>query len=153
MLVGKGTIIPEEPVSVNNSSFHEFLEHTGEVKLRVRGGSLTDVFAEAGRALGKLQLRGRKQISVEAWWDIQIEARDRNALLVDWLNELIYRAEAELAVAVDFDVMQVSETSLAARVGAVPVEESPGLVKAATFHELRIEPVADGLEAVVVLDV
>jgi SHS2 domain-containing protein len=139
--------------AVTESSSHEFLEHTGEVKLRVCGGSLTDVFAEAGRALGTLQLQGRKHGPAKAWWEIHIEARDQGALFVDWLNELIFRAEAELAVAVDFDVVQVSGTSLAARVGAVPVEESPGLVKAATFHELRIEQVTDGFEAEVVLDV
>ncbi len=138
---------------MTGSSSHQFLEHTGEVKLRVCGGSLTEVFAEAGRALATLQWRGRRHGPANEWWDIHIQARDQDALFVDWLNELIFRAEAEVVVPVDFDVMQVSETSLEARVGVVPVEESPGLVKAATFHELRIEQVDGGLEVEVVLDV
>jgi SHS2 domain-containing protein len=35
----------------------------------------------------------------------------------------------------------------------VAVEEAPSLVKAATFHELRVRDLPEGLEAEVILDV
>jgi SHS2 domain-containing protein len=82
-----------------------------------------------------------------------VDSTDRAALLVDWLNELVYHAEVEREVAVAFDITRADEHHLRARIGNVPVEQAPALVKAATLHGVRVDAVAGGLEADVLLDI
>jgi SHS2 domain-containing protein len=131
---------------------HRFLEHTGEVRLQVRAASLAGLLAEAGRALAELQLPGGGQPAA-AWRPVEVRSTDRAALLVDWLNELIYRAEVNREVATEFAVEEAMETRLRARVRGVAVEQPPALVKAATLHRARVELIPGGVEAEVVLDV
>ena len=131
----------------------EILAHTAEVKLRVRGPSLGEIAAEAGRALGRLELGTDRPAAQGEWRDLEVHAPDRDALLVEWLNELIYRAETERWVPVEIEVVAATDTALRARARGVTVDETPSRVKAATFHGLRITPVPGGLEAEVVLDV
>lgn len=135
------------------SPSHRFLSHTGEVRLHLRAQSLADLLAEAGRALGALLLRETNPVPVETWREVSVRASDREGLLVDWLNELIYRAETDLEIATEFDIRQINDTRVEARIRGVRVATPPALVKAATYHGVRIAPAAKGLEADVLLDV
>jgi len=129
-----------------NASF-EVLEHTAEVKLRVRGPSLGALAAEAGRALARIELGDAAPPASGGWRRVELKSRDRDALLVDWLNELIYLAEAERWVGVEFLVDSASDTALTMLARGVPVAEAPARVKAATFHGLHVADRPDGLEA------
>ena len=131
----------------------ELLSHTAEVKLRVRASSFGELAAEAGRALGALELERTSASAGGVWRVLEVRAADREALLVDWLNELVYLAETERWVGVEFEVVNAADTALSMRARGVQVEQAPARVKAATFHGLEIAPVADGLEAEVVFDV
>lgn len=132
---------------------HRFLDHIGEVRLSVRAGSFAELVAEAGRALAGLQLGDAPRAAAGPWREVALEAPDREALLVEWLNELIYRAEVEREVATEFEVTDAGDRTLRARFRAVPVPEPPALVKAATLHGARVTATAKGVEADVVLDV
>ena len=133
--------------------WHRWVDHTAEVQLQVRAGSLAGLLAEAGRALGALLLRGHAAEPSGEPKTIEVSSVDREALLVDWLNEIIFRAEVERWVAVEFDVLEASETHLKASVRGAPVDEPPALVKAATFHGLTVEEREGGLQAEVIFDV
>lgn len=134
-------------------SSHELLPHTAEVLVRLRAPDLGGLAAEAGRALAELQLGGTPPPARGAWRDVVVQAGDPGALLVDWLNELIFLAETERWVATEFEPKQGGEGEL--RIGArgVRVDPAPSLVKAATHHGLEVRARDDGLEAEVVLDV
>jgi len=132
---------------------HSFLEHTGEIHLRVWAGSLVEFLAEAGRALAGLELGGGGGDAVGPWAAVEVQSTDRAALLVDWLNELIYQAESGLQVPTEFDLQQVGDSGVRGRIRGAPVSESPALVKAATLHGARVELVEGGLEGDVILDV
>lgn len=132
---------------------HRFLEHTGEVELWVRGTTLGDVLAEAGRALGGLALRGRRPAPPGPWREVAVASADRAALLVDWLNELVYRAEAEREVPTEFEILEASDREVRARIRGPSVDQPPALVKAATLHGAAVHVTEGGLEAHVVLDV
>jgi len=84
---------------------------------------------------------------------VELRAGDRAALLVDWLNELLYRAEAEWWVPVEFIVEHASNQEVRARVRGMSVATSPAAVKAATLYGVQVVPGPAGLEATVVLDV
>lgn len=135
------------------SSSHELADHVSEIRLQVRAGSLGELFAEAGRALAEIQLRGVGAAATGPPREVVISAADRAALLADWLNELIYLAEVERWIGADFEVDSAEDGRISARVRGVRVERAPGLVKAATLHGVRVDEVAGGLEGEVVLDV
>ena len=132
---------------------HAFLEHTGEVYLRVQAGSLPELLAEAGRVLAGLLLRAAPGDAVGGWAEIEVQSTDRTALLVDWLNELIYQAESGLQIPTEFDLQQAGDSGVRGRIRGVPVSESPALVKAATLHRARVEAIEGGFEGDVILDV
>lgn len=123
------------------------MDHTSEVQLEVGAESLAGLAAEAGRALGLLMLRGAPPAPEGPSRLLEVTSVDREALLVDWLNEILFVAETEGWVAVDFDVLEASPTRLAVNARGVSVEEPPSLVKAATFHGLRVVEQAGGLQA------
>jgi SHS2 domain-containing protein len=99
------------------SPSHEIADHVSEVRLRVRAGSLGDLLEEAGRAVAQLQLRGA-DAARGTWRMIEISARDRAALLVDWLNELIFPAGAKRWVGADFEVDSAQDGRVRARGGS-----------------------------------
>jgi SHS2 domain-containing protein len=133
---------------------HEFVEHTSEVILKLRAGSWPALLEEAARGLSDLQLKGQGEApGTETERAIAVEAGDEAALLVDWLNELIYLAESERFVATDAVADEADEHRIRATARGVTVAAAPALVKAATLHGLCIERTGRGLEAAVVLDV
>src|SRR6266508_2229003 len=131
----------------------ELLEHTAEVRVRIRAPSFGELAAEAGRALARVQLGRTPPLPTGAWRTIEVHSTDRPALLVDWLNELVFLAETECWVPAEFQIVAATDTMLQTLARGVSVEEAPARVKAATFSGLDIRPAQDGLEAEVVLDV
>jgi len=136
------------------SSRHTFEEHVGELRLRVDAGSLNETFAEAARALARLLEPGGKLPRPNGEREtVELKARDRAALLVDWLNELLYRSETRRRIFVEYQFENLSDTELRAVVRGVPVEELRTMVKAATLHDLELKEQPDGYFATVVLDI
>jgi SHS2 domain-containing protein len=125
------------------------------VRLRVEGASLADLLAEAGRALAEL-LAGPGALGAPLSGpaeEVEVRAPDAPALLVDWLNELVFLSETRKRVYTRFEMEEVSEVSIRARVRGMEPEALRTPVKAATLHEARVETRAEGLCATVVLDV
>jgi SHS2 domain-containing protein len=132
---------------------HEVLEHVGELELRLRAPDFPALLREAGLALAAELLRGQSGEPVAEAVHVELEAGDRAALLVDWLNELVYRADAEGLVLDAFDFERADEGGVSCRARGVRAAMAVP-VKAATFHGLAVEAAADGaLEARVILDI
>ena len=133
--------------------WHRFLDHTSELQLEVGAESLAGLLVEAGVALGRLLLGAGGGEARGPWRTLEVRSKDREALLVDWLNELLYLVETACDVPLSIDVAEATDTWLRARVRGVPVARAPSLVKAATHHELVVEETASGFRGEVILDV
>jgi SHS2 domain-containing protein len=132
---------------------HGFEEHTSEVKMRLFAPTLPALFEEAVVALSEVMAESPPQ-APSADEPVRLMARDREALLAEWLNELIYRADSEGRLFTAAEIESLSDTELHGRVGGAAVSEWKTQVKAATLHELTIAPLAqEGWTASVVLDV
>ncbi|HEY4562301.1 MAG TPA: archease, partial [Thermoanaerobaculia bacterium] len=89
-----------------SAPWHRWVDHTAEVQLQVWADSLAGLLAESGRALGALLLRGRAAEPSGEARAIEVSSVDREALLVDWLNEIIFLAEVERWIAVEFNALE-----------------------------------------------
>ena len=131
------------------------LPHTADLAWRLWGQDLPEFFENAGRALSAT-LTDRRYLRRRATREVSLTAGDREALLVDWLNHLLYLFDIKGFLGRDFRVTLPSPERLEARVIGErfdPDRHPAGTaVKAATFHQLSIEAAEDGWQATVVLD-
>ncbi len=129
----------------------EELEHTADWDIRVWGRDFADLLAQAGAAMFALQA---VDVTAEpqAWREIQVEAPDREALLVMWLSELLYHSETRGESYTRFVLDTVTETALRARAGGIPGLGEKAHIKAVTYHGLYVKETADGWVARVVFD-
>jgi SHS2 domain-containing protein len=135
------------------SASHRFVDHTSEIGLQVQAATFGELLAEAARGLARLMLREVPAEAAGETRDFEVSAHDREALLVDWLNEILFVAETGLWIPLEIEVLEATDTRIRARARGVTVELSPSMVKAATFHGLEVVETADGLSAEVILDV
>lgn len=131
------------------------LPHTADLAWRLWGASLPELFENAGRALSAT-LTDRRYLRRRATRKVSLTAGDQEALLVDWLNHLLYLFDVDGFLGRDFRVESLTSERLEARVTGESFDAARHpertAVKAATFHQLSIVPVKDGWEATVVLD-
>ena len=131
------------------------IEHTADWAIHVRATSPSELFVVAAQGMFSL-LTELDAIEVDRELEIELEAIDRETLLIDWLNELLYLAEEHDLVFSRFEV-ELSDTnegvSLRGRAGGGKPSELKKTIKAATFSSLAIHEAGDGLEAELVFDV
>ncbi|HVY48332.1 MAG TPA: archease [Minicystis sp.] len=132
---------------------YRFEEHTSEVALRIEAPTLAGLYGDAARALAALQLGDVAKGPLGPPERVVACARDRAALLVAFLDELIYRSETEKRVFPDVTVERCSDVELEAVVRGVDVEALATAVKAATYHGVSVEADRAGYTARVILDV
>ncbi|TYO65107.1 archease [Bradyrhizobium hipponense] len=131
----------------------EILEHPADAKLRARGATLEELFAHAAEGLMSYLFGGATpQAQPGQTETIRIDAPDLEALLVDWLSELLYRATAEHRAYVDFRIIEICEHKLIASARTVSSEAIDD-IKAITHHELSIRRQNGGWEASIVFDI
>jgi SHS2 domain-containing protein len=133
---------------------HAFVEHVGEAEVRVEAPTLEGLFEEAGRALAELTGPAEHEGATPAEPErVELRAVDRDALLFDWLNELVFRTETTKRRYDDLHVERLDEHELRATVRGTPVARPRQLVKAATLHGLHIARGPRGYATTVVFDV
>lgn len=132
---------------------HRWLEHTGEVQLEVEVDSEAEVFAEALAGLAELlDSEADRAPGEDTVLHVIASAPDRGALLVEWINSLLFLAETEGVVPSRAERIDLSADRVEAEVGGKRGTPA-SLVKAATYHDLCFERRDGRWYARVVLDV
>ncbi len=135
---------------------YEVFEHTADLGLRVRAGSLEQLLAEAARALFSTLVVNLDAVRCVQEKTYQIAGHEPDYLLFDWLAELLYTFETEHLLLADFAV-RVNDAGLEATCHGEPLDrqrhELDHEVKAITYHALKVEPTADGWLAEVIVDI
>lgn len=129
---------------------YRWLEHTSEMELSIEEESPEAVFGEALAGLG--ELIGEERSGHPSRHEVSVSASDLAALLVEWLNELVYLAESEGLI----PERVVSMNLVDARIDAVVAgrrSEPQNLVKGVTYHRLEMGRADGTWRARVVLDV
>lgn len=135
----------------------EILEHTADVGIRAQAVDLSGVFEQA--TLGLLDIVGTWAPDRERTEqvEVEVEADDVGALLVDWLGEVVYLGDSRDAVVTSLDMIEVTSHKAAGRLGIAPRDdaayEGGTQVKAITYHRLAVDETDDGWSATVYVDV
>lgn len=124
--------------STNTGAGFELLEHQADVGIRGSGPTLAEAFEQV--ALGLIEILGLRPAGRPRRRPIHLVGPDRGALLVDLVNELLLLHETEGMALVEPRVSELTSTSLEGSIGLAPLAEEPeGIVKAATYHRLRVD--------------
>ena len=131
----------------------EFIDHTAELAFRIEADTWPALVAEAVRALGaELAAEGGRHGPAPAR-TIVLEAADREALLVDLLNELIFLAETERWAPAAATAVDATDRVVRLRCDGIALAAPPSRIKAATFHGLSVRNAGGRTSAEVILDV
>jgi SHS2 domain-containing protein len=133
-------------------------DHTADIGLRIYAADLADLFRTAAEALFDVIVTNRDRVEPLKTDKFQLTADSTNALLLDWLNELIFRFETGHVVFGRFDVsVDADGCSLTARVHGEPIDPQRHVldheVKAATHHGIQVVHDQDGWVAELILDI
>ncbi len=132
------------------------LEHPADIGFRAFGETLPELFANC--ALAMLSIAGDPEAAeARAEYAIAVESGDRESLLVDWLNEVLYWFDGKRITFRDFRVEEFGDTAIRAVGVGEPWDEERHraklIVKAVTYHQLNIERRGDRWCAEVFLDI
>lgn len=145
---------PEAPPRRRRASYRQ-LSHTADLAWRLWADSLPELFEIAAGAL-VATMTDRRYLRRRQKREIAVESPDREALLVDWLNRLLYLFDVEGFLGREFHVISLTDRRLEAIAWGEDFdpERHPEktAIKAATYHHLEIGPQGDGWQATVILD-
>ncbi|WP_435193879.1 archease [Natronomonas sp. EA1] len=133
---------------------YELRDHTADVAVHATGGTLDAVFAAVADGLTAAMCETVPETGGEVV-ELSVTAERKEALLFEYLDELIYERDVRGVLPTDHAVTVDPETwTLDASFRGVPFEAVTAReVKAVTYSEMRLEPVEAGWEAYVVFDV
>jgi len=134
---------------------YELREHTADVGIEATGATLGETFAALADGMAAAMCDDVPDVGDR--FDVRVVAESREALLFDYLDELIYERDVRNVLPVDNeatvegrgDEWVLEGSALGVPLGEIVARE----VKAVTYSEMRIDETDDGWRAYVVLDV
>jgi SHS2 domain-containing protein len=121
---------------------YRLIEHTADIGLISYGSNLTEAFGNAAYGMFSIIAELRKVREVESR-QVELEGKDMEALLFDWLNTLLYFFDTDTLLLKRFDISQLSENKLEAICYGERYDPSRHRlktgVKSATYHMLNID--------------
>lgn len=133
--------------------FFEEVEHTADLALRCGGPDLPSLFRAAARGMYRLMGTGGEEHPEGQRQVLSLQAPDVETLLVDWLGELAYLAETRGRVFREMTFASLTTTRLEAVLSGGRVARLETVIKAVTYHDLRVTHTGQGYTATVVFDV
>ena len=125
----------------------EYIDHTGDIGIRVRGETLQELFTNAAHALLDT-VAVLDTIDPIAQFQIHVEAESVAELMVAWLDELIFRHEVDEVFFKYVEISELSETCLSACAYGEPIDFTRHVVyteiKSVTYHQLDVHQSSDG---------
>lgn len=131
---------------------YEEVEHTADIAIRAYGRDLAELFANAAYGMFDL-IANVDEVTPAVKREFNLEAIDVETLLIDWLNALLYEHEMRGEIYNRFDIHRATPQHLAAVAFGTNTVKPHRLIKAVTFHDLKVEQTPEGYTATIVFDV
>ena len=135
---------------------YEVFEHTADIGLHAYGQDLPTLFINAAAGMESLMV-APAQIETQVSREVSVEGHDLVALLIAWLNELIFLFDTEYLLLKQFAIQDFTDTSLRATVSGEPYNadrhDLSSAIKAVTWHEAAVMSEATGYRARIIFDI
>jgi len=125
--------------------------HTADWALEVWASDLDGLLQQAARGMYAL-MQARLTGEPREVYRFEINAPDREIVLVTFLSELLYFTQRDDVGFDQFDLAWAGQ-QLTATVEGAPIESIAKEIKAVTYHNLAVRETERGLEATIVFDV
>jgi len=135
---------------------YEQFPHTADIGIRVFGKDPKELFENAAFAMLDTiaDLEGLKGELEESF---QLQAQDAEELLVVWLDELLYNFYTKQIIFFKFQIEELTDTHIKARAFGRTIGANRNRlkmeIKAATYHDLKIQKMPEGCQVDIVFDV
>ncbi len=134
-----------------NSRRFASVEHTADIGITVYGKTLEELFENAAYGMFS-QMTDIEKVNPEEKVEVQVEGYDKESLLVNWLNELLYLSATKKMFFSQLKIKNFQETCDSLKLNAEvkgekinPKKHSLHLeIKAATYHNLKIKKIKRG---------
>jgi SHS2 domain-containing protein len=134
----------------------ELIDISGDAGIRAFGRDLGELFANAAAGMYSL-IAAPGGVLPRKSMDIKAEGASLEGLLVSWLNELIFHFDTYGFIGRDIHIQKLNNTLIMSTIDGeefVPERHGRGLlIKAATYHKLKIERKEEHWEADVIFDI
>lgn len=134
----------------------ELLDHPADIGFRAHAQTLPGLYVECAHALVSLILDS-SDIEPNQQHTVRVEASDFESLLVNWLNEVLYLTDSKRLALGVFEVVRLEKYRIecTARGEMRDANKHPAklVVKAVTYHQLKIRQTSGGWSADVYVDV
>lgn len=145
------------------------IEHTADIGVTVYGKTLEELFENSAYGMFS-QMTDIEKVNPEDKVEVQVEGYDKESLLVNWLNELLYLPTTKRMLFSQFKIKNLNvvedlglpsknkeQMSLTAEIRGEkinPKKHSLHLeIKAATYHNLKITKTKKGYQTTIIFDV
>ena len=149
-------VTPFKKKGVTSMKRYEEIPHTADVAIRAYGKDLRELFSNAAFGMFDIiaDLSGlKKTVSM----GVNLEAPSPEELLISWLDELLYSFYTKGIIFFEFDIVDITDTRISGHAHGRLVGENRSRlkteIKAATYHDLKIEEKQDGYSVEIVFDV
>lgn len=120
---------------------YRILSHTADLRLEVYGKTLEELFKNAAEALAEILFGEKIPLSHEKApvEKITIHSTNQNALLVDFLNEILAKSQIKKIAYKVHKVIKLEDNEIETEISGMLVEKFKEDVKAITYHEADIK--------------
>ena len=134
----------------------EMIDISGDAGIKAFGHSLEELFLNTAAGMYSL-ITDPGSVVPRKSLEIRAEATSLEGLLVSWLNELIFQFDTYGFIGRDIHIHQLNNSLIMSTIDGedfAPERHGRGLlIKAATYHKLKIERKKDHWEADVIFDI
>jgi len=133
---------------------YRFLEHMADVKFSADGPTIEEMFISAADALNET-IRGDIKILEQEKKSFEVEGKDRESLLYNFLEEFLFLLDSEDFLTARIESVEIKENKLNCVVVGDSAEKYKFTndVKAVTYNDMFVREKGERFECQVVLDV
>ena len=134
----------------------QLLPHTADVRLRVTGGNLQELFSSALLGMNEILKKGacQKTNRLPTQENFSLTATDPTQLLIDFLSEVLARTQINKAIFCQVEFKKLGEKELEVTISGATTDRFDEDIKGVTYHEAQIKKNEKGeLETIVIFDI
>lgn len=137
-------------------SVYEFIDHTADLGIIVRGPDAKGLFSNAAMAVTELMVTGKlgQKRTIKS---IFLEAEDYPDLMVRWLGEIVYLFIGDKLIMDSIEIKALNPTRIQAALSMADYDPKRHRVlreiKAVTYHGISVGRANDEWEARVIFDI